>query len=156
MAQTLDFSFSMLDQRRDSSKSFRTASRFYGSTKWWSGRTARFTLENSLIRNSTCSPAIIPIFPFFPASCSARRRFRPARSWSLQLAPPVDGGLPVVTRLNNVKFRRMVRPGETLDIHAELVERMSNAYFLKARTEVDGQTSCSLEFACTLTSKKAT
>ena len=69
---------------------------------------------------------------------------------------PVDGGhLPVVTRLNNVKFRRMVRPGETLDIHAEFVERLSSAYFLKARTEVDGQATCSLEFACTLTSKKA-
>lgn len=75
-------------------------------------------------------------------------------------APSADtsfagAALPVVTRLNNVKFRRMVRPGETLDIHAELTERLSAAYFLKARTAVGGQTSCSLEFACTFTQKKA-
>jgi 3-hydroxyacyl-[acyl-carrier-protein] dehydratase len=69
--------------------------------------------------------------------------------------PSADEALPVVTRLNNVKFRRMVRPGETLDIHAELTERLSSAYFLKARTAVGGQTSCSLEFACTFTQKKA-
>ncbi len=49
----------------------------------------------------------------------------------------------------------MVRPGETLDIHVEFVERLSAAYFLKAHTDVDGQTTCSLEFACTLTSMKA-
>ena len=62
---------------------------------------------------------------------------------------PLDGGdLPVVTRLNNVKFRRMVRPGETLYIYVEFASRLSAAYFFKARTEVDGQTSCSLEFAC--------
>jgi 3-hydroxyacyl-[acyl-carrier-protein] dehydratase len=61
-----------------------------------------------------------------------------------------DGRVPVVGRLNNVKFRRMVRPGETLDVYVEMTEKVSKAWFLRGRVEVDGQTSCSLEFACTL------
>lgn len=56
--------------------------------------------------------------------------------------------VPVVTRLNNAQFRRVVRPGETLELHAELTERLSNAYFLKARAVVDGKVSVRLEFAC--------
>jgi 3-hydroxyacyl-[acyl-carrier-protein] dehydratase len=96
-----------------------------------------------------------PDFPVLPGVLQCEAAFQAGAILIARLAP-VDGGhLPVVTRLNNVKFRRMVRPGETLDIHVEFVERLSSAYFLKARTEVDGQTTCSLEFACTLTSKKA-
>jgi 3-hydroxyacyl-[acyl-carrier-protein] dehydratase len=96
-----------------------------------------------------------PDFPVLPGVLQCEAAFQ---AGALLIAPlaPSDGGLPVVTRLNNVKFRRMVRPGETLDIHAEIIERLSTAYFLKARTDVDGQTSCSLEFACTLTQTKAT
>src|SRR5579885_224895 len=59
--------------------------------------------------------------------------------------------VPVVGRLNNVKFRRMVRPGDTLDIHVELTEKVAKAWFMRGKAEVDGQTACSLEFACTLT-----
>jgi 3-hydroxyacyl-[acyl-carrier-protein] dehydratase len=60
------------------------------------------------------------------------------------------GHVPVVGRLNNVKFRRMVRPGETIDIYVDLTEKVGGAWFLRGRTEVGGQTSCSLEFAVTL------
>jgi 3-hydroxyacyl-[acyl-carrier-protein] dehydratase len=65
------------------------------------------------------------------------------------------GRVPVVGRLNNVKFRRMVRPGETLDIYVELTEKVAGAWFLRGRTEVGGQTACSLEFACTLAATQA-
>jgi 3-hydroxyacyl-[acyl-carrier-protein] dehydratase len=97
-----------------------------------------------------------PDFPVLPGVLQCEAAFQAGAILVASPVPPTDGSVPVVTRLNNVKFRRMVRPGETLDIHAELVERMSTAYFLKAWTQVDGQTSCSLEFACTLTPKKAT
>ena len=66
--------------------------------------------------------------------------------------PLVTGQVPVVTRLNNTKFRRIVRPGDQLDIHAELTEQLANAYFLKAQIQVDGQTAVRLEFACATSS----
>lgn len=60
--------------------------------------------------------------------------------------------VPVVTRLNNVQFRRIVRPGETLQLDVELTEQVSQAYFLKGRASVDGKVSVRLEFACTAAS----
>ncbi len=61
------------------------------------------------------------------------------------------GAVPVVTRLNNVQFRRMVRPGETLQLQAEIRDRLANAYFLAGRATVDGRVAVRLEFACALT-----
>jgi 3-hydroxyacyl-[acyl-carrier-protein] dehydratase len=60
------------------------------------------------------------------------------------------GRVPVATRINNVKFRRMVQPGDCLEIEVELVERIGDAFFLKARIRVAGQSAAQLEFACTL------
>lgn len=58
--------------------------------------------------------------------------------------------VPVATRINNVKFRQMVRPGDRLDIDVELIERLADAFFLKATIKVGGKTAAQLEFACTL------
>ena len=41
--------------------------------------------------------------------------------------------VPVATRMDGVKFKRMIRPGDTVEIHATLNEVVSNAYFLTAR-----------------------
>jgi 3-hydroxyacyl-[acyl-carrier-protein] dehydratase len=62
------------------------------------------------------------------------------------------GQVPVVTRVGEVKFRRMVRPGETLMIEVELKEKLGGAWFLAGKVSVDGQVSARLEFACTATS----
>jgi len=57
--------------------------------------------------------------------------------------------VPVATRLNDVRFRRMVRPGETIRMEVELTERLANAFFLKAKVTVDGKVAVRFEFACT-------
>ncbi len=63
------------------------------------------------------------------------------------------GGVPVATRMNNVQFRAMVLPGEKITLEVELVERLSNAFFLKAKVTnaSTGKLAARLEFACTLT-----
>ena len=60
-----------------------------------------------------------------------------------------EGKVPVATRINQVRFKRMVRPRETLRMEVELTERLANAFFLKARVTVDGKLAVSFEFACT-------
>jgi len=60
-----------------------------------------------------------------------------------------DGRLPVVTRISDVRFRRVVRPGATIRIEVRLRERLADAFFLAARVSVDGKTVARLEFACT-------
>src|SRR5699024_5525501 len=59
-------------------------------------------------------------------------------------------GVPVATRMNDVRFKRIVKPGETLEIEAELTERLGDAFFLKGRVRCEGKLAVSLEFACTL------
>lgn len=59
------------------------------------------------------------------------------------------GHVPVATRINNVKFKQMVRPGDTLDIEVELTERLAQAFYLSGRIKVAGKTAVQLDFACT-------
>ena len=58
--------------------------------------------------------------------------------------------VPVATRINNVKFRQMVRPGDVLEIEVELTERLTDAFFLTGKIRVRGKLAAQLEFACTL------
>ena len=59
--------------------------------------------------------------------------------------------VPVATRMNDVRFKRMVRPGEKIVMEIELTERLADAFFLKAKVSVDGKVAVRFEFACTAT-----
>ncbi len=59
------------------------------------------------------------------------------------------GKVPVATRINDVRFKRMVRPGEKIVMEIELIERLADAFFLKAKVTVDGKLAVRFEFACT-------
>ena len=65
-----------------------------------------------------------------------------------------EGKMPVATRINNVRFKRIVRPGETIEMEVDLVERVSTAYFLKAKVTVDGKVAARFEFAVTAADKQ--
>ena len=65
-----------------------------------------------------------------------------------------DGRVPVATRMNDVRFKRIVRPGETIRMEVELIERLSDAFFLKAKVTVGGKLAVRFEFACTATMKE--
>ena len=59
-------------------------------------------------------------------------------------------GVPVATRMNDVKFRKMVLPGDTVEIHVDLTERLADAFFLKAKAMSGSDVVVRFEFACTL------
>ncbi len=59
-------------------------------------------------------------------------------------------GVPVATRLNDVRFRRIVRPGDTVLAEVRLDERLANAFYLSAKIICDGKTAVRFSFACTL------
>lgn len=69
---------------------------------------------------------------------------------------PTAGAVPVATRLDNVKFKQMVRPGDTIEIHAELKEVVSTAYFLAGKITVGGKLAARLDFACTIATPSST
>ncbi len=60
-----------------------------------------------------------------------------------------EGKVPVATRINGVRFKRMVRPGETIRMEVELIERLAGAFFLKAKATVEDKLAVRFEFACT-------
>ncbi len=58
-------------------------------------------------------------------------------------------GVPVAGRLNDVKFKRMVRPGDTVLLDVTLDERMGDAFFLSAKVLCDGKPAATLSFVVT-------
>jgi len=67
-----------------------------------------------------------------------------------QHTPPVGDFVPVATRMDSVKFKNMVRPGDTVDIHVTLREQLANAFFLTGKMTLAGKTTTRLEFACSI------
>lgn len=60
-------------------------------------------------------------------------------------------GVPVATRINDVKFKQMIRPGDTIEIAVDLNERLADTFFLTARVTAGGKIATRFEFACTMT-----
>jgi len=67
-----------------------------------------------------------------------------------------DGGdrVPVATRLSDVKFKHMVRPGDTIEIEVTLIERLADAFFLAGKVSSDGKVAVRFRFACTLAPRR--
>ena len=58
--------------------------------------------------------------------------------------------VPVATRMDGVKFKRMVRPGDTVEVQATLNEQVSNAYYMTGKMTLDGKLAVRLDFACSV------
>jgi len=62
---------------------------------------------------------------------------------------PQDGSVvPVATRIDNVRFKQMVRPGDTVEVEVELVDQVPPAYFLTGRVKLGSKVAARLDFAC--------
>ncbi len=59
-------------------------------------------------------------------------------------------GVPVLTRITDARFKRIVRPGETLDIVVSLDEELGGAYFMTGWASVQGAACVRVVFACML------
>lgn len=62
----------------------------------------------------------------------------------------VSGGVPVVTRVSEVKFRKMVTPDDVIETTVEIVEKVGPAYFMKAQISSGGKNAMRCEFAVSL------
>lgn len=66
----------------------------------------------------------------------------------------MDGGedsVPVATRMDNVKFKKIVRPGDTVEVQVTLKEQLSNAFFLTGKMTLGGKLAMRLDFAVSVT-----
>ena len=65
-------------------------------------------------------------------------------------AATAETRVPVATRLNEVKFKRIVRPGDRVELQVKLNERLADAYFLTGKVMLNGKLAARLDFACAL------
>ncbi|MCP4914780.1 MAG: beta-hydroxyacyl-ACP dehydratase [Oligoflexia bacterium] len=52
----------------------------------------------------------------------------------------------VVTRVQDVKFKNFVKPGDLLEMEVELTESMANAFYFKGKTRVNGKVVMAISF----------
>lgn len=90
-----------------------------------------------------------PDFPVFPAALQCECAFQASAILIAKLGVSTGDKVPVVARANNLKFRRMVRPGDVLDIHVRLANREKDVFFLTGRLLRDGVATTTLDFVTT-------
>lgn len=57
---------------------------------------------------------------------------------------------PVLARIEQAKFKQMVRPGDTIRIEVKFRETMGRFHFLEGKVLVDGKAAVTLSFALAL------
>ena len=62
--------------------------------------------------------------------------------------------LPVITRIGGARFKRMVLPGDTIQIEVSLKETIFPAQFFKGTVRVNGKVALRIDFATTLVERK--
>ena len=60
--------------------------------------------------------------------------------------------VPIATRMDGVKFKKMVRPGDKVEIQAKLNEQISNAFYMTGKMTLNGKLAVRLDFACSVAS----
>ena len=63
----------------------------------------------------------------------------------------LKGKIAYYAGIDKVRFRRMVRPGDTLEMRSELIRQKLNVYVVRGEARVDGELCVSGEFSFILT-----
>ncbi len=63
----------------------------------------------------------------------------------------VKTGVPVLTRIGGARFKRTVSPGDIIQMHVKLKERVAGAWFMKGTLKVKEKMAVQVEFSCAMT-----
>ncbi len=61
--------------------------------------------------------------------------------------------MPVVAKMGEVRFKQMIRPGDTVQIEVKFKEKMTSVYFLHGKITLAGKTVLQFEFACSMSER---
>lgn len=62
-----------------------------------------------------------------------------------------DGAAPVLTRINEAKFKHIIRPGQTLAVEVVFDEELGGAYYMTGRVSVEEKMVLRVTFVCMMT-----
>jgi 3-hydroxyacyl-[acyl-carrier-protein] dehydratase len=97
-----------------------------------------------------------PNLPLVPGVLLCEAALQAGAALLANISVPPDGRFPVVTRMNEVRFKNIVWPNDTIEIEVHLRERLADAYFFEGKVTCDGKLAARLEFACMLVPRSAT
>lgn len=91
-----------------------------------------------------------PHFPVAPGALILESIFQAGAILLSRVARDPARGVPVVARVKDARFRRMVRPGDVVDLEVELEEALGTAFYMKGRAWAGGGLAASASFTCAL------
>ena len=95
-----------------------------------------------------------PDFPIVPGVIQCECCLQAGAILLSKFTPTQNGTVPVATRMDNVKFKQMVRPGDTVEVDVTLNDRVGTAYFLTGKVMLGTKVAARLDFACTVAESK--
>ncbi|MBI3837489.1 MAG: beta-hydroxyacyl-ACP dehydratase [Planctomycetia bacterium] len=93
-----------------------------------------------------------PYYPITPGVLLCEAAMQAGAILLAQFEPSIRGGVPVAARMNDVRFKRVVKPGETIEMEVELTHRVSKAFYLTAKVMCGGKVAVRFEFTCAMAS----
>lgn len=94
-----------------------------------------------------------PDFPLTPGVLLCEAALQAGAVLLASFADDEPDKVPVATRIQDARFKQMVRPGDTIQLEVEITDRVSSAFYLAAKVTVGGKLAARLTFACTLAAK---
>ena len=64
--------------------------------------------------------------------------------------PSNDAKIPLITRISNVKLKRVVFPGDIMEVEVKLKEILGQAAYMSGKVKVGGKTALTVEFTAML------
>ncbi len=90
-----------------------------------------------------------PDYPLMPGVLLCEAVFQAGALLIAQRAEAgMTTGVPVLARIQGAKFKREVRPGESIDIEATIKEKVGPAWFLRGRVRVGEKVAVQVSFSC--------
>ncbi|MCH8209049.1 MAG: 3-hydroxyacyl-ACP dehydratase FabZ [Nitrospinae bacterium] len=91
-----------------------------------------------------------PDYPIMPGVLICEAVFQSGAILMSARADSVEGKVPVLTRISNVKFKHGVFPGDVMEIVVEHKETVGPAHYMKGKVMVEDKIVSVLEFAVML------
>lgn len=91
-----------------------------------------------------------PHFPVMPGVLTLESVFQAGAILLSRHVDDVSSGVPVLTRIKDARFKKMVRPGDTLVVEAMIEQRVAPAFYMKGTAKVGGALAASVSFTCAL------
>ncbi|HEX4414388.1 MAG TPA: 3-hydroxyacyl-ACP dehydratase FabZ family protein [Lacipirellulaceae bacterium] len=89
-----------------------------------------------------------PGFPLTPGVLLLESAMQAGAVLLAQVVAENPDRVPVVSRINNVKFKHMVRPGDSVTLDVTLTEKMAGAFFMDAKVMLGEKLAVMFDFAC--------